>query len=176
MKQMASTRSASALQVMLLACGTLAVVTSLPHVPRLARLSWQEVVNLRSPFWDFEVEVQYSTIAYLVLGIGFVIAGALVEHAVSTNAGWLRWLVLVAGLAVVGELVLHQAIAHHLFGFAAPQADLMADVFVGPASLRPGVIGYVWGGIRIAFLAYMYVAVGRVARARRLARNASGTL
>jgi len=155
---------------MLIASGALAAVASLPHVPRLARLSWRRVSNLRSPFWDFEVEIQYSTIAYLALGIGFVIAGLVVEQAVSTNARWLRWLVLVAGLAVVGEFVLHQAIAHHLVGFAAPQANLMAAL--GSGHLQSDVISYVWAGIRIAFLAYLYVTVRRVSGAR-LAGSAS---
>jgi hypothetical protein len=173
MEQMASARSASRLQVMLIASGALAVVASLPHVPGLARLSWQKIVNLRSPFWDFEVEIVYSAIAHLALGIGFVIAGSVVEQAVSTNARWLRWLVLVAGLAVVGEFVLHQAIAHHLVGFAAPQANLMADL--RPDRLRSDVISYVWAGIRVAFLAYLYVTVRRVSGARRLATSASGT-
>jgi hypothetical protein len=62
------------------------------------------------------------------------------------------------------------------WGFAAPQADLMADVILGRADVRTGIIWYVWAGIRIAFLAYLYVTVARISRTHRLARNGSGTL
>jgi hypothetical protein len=157
--------SVRTLQVVFLTCGVVAVMISLPGVPGLATLSWHEVVRLRSRFWDFEAEVQYSTVAYLVLGSGFVIAGIGMQQAVSTHPGWLRWLVIVAALAIVGQLVLHHAASHHLVGFGAPQADLIGTIG-GPARAQD-ITRYAWAGFRLAVLGFLYVSIRRASATHR---------
>jgi len=156
-------RYARGLQVVLIVCGVLAMLASLPGLPGLAALPLHTVVNLNSWYWDVKAEHDYFTITHLVIGTGFVIAGIRVEQAGSTYAGWLRWLVIMAGLAIAAELVLHSAVSHHVVGVPSSQADLMGSVVPPELARRANLIRYVWIALRVGVLAYLLVSIRRVA-------------
>jgi hypothetical protein len=122
-----------------LIAGGLSVVQALPTMSDLSKLPGGAPVMLLAPLW-------YGAISHLVLGALFFMAGLRLKQALRTGARWIQHLILIAGAALILEVLWVIAV----FGArAAYEADAVAGGFVG-------------FGIRLAVVAYLYASVRRL--------------